>query len=628
MNNRIIVLALLSFCLSLNIIGQNITHTTQFTNTIPNPFTTGSNGTLDLSPYASATTTYQNIPVVVAFYNDINGGIWLTVNEIATGAMLLTREIELTSLFGAESSNFFTDKKIQINSAHRSEQNDEIIVLTGSVENFVSGSTGPQHTYLIAGTIDLINFDTHFNVLTKKESRGLKIISHNGESIIVGVLKNASNGNNGSLLIARYDYANYNFTSVKRYEDVFYPTDAVLDNENPNLLNIIGWKSSTNQKSNDCHSFDITTSAHSIAICQYDLNSELPVQFIDIEMIENYFHGTQNGSYIPLNPSESYIHITSIEDRNEYLIVLPVYSYMNNLSDKRAVCIMRCDQNFMFSASDILVDGDDANYYQPRIAKNESDIYISFINRADRTHSSYLNTSGISAFKYDYNSLINGNLPRYFDDNNGIRNRLMANGQQGVYTSHRFQVFNNRLINLMGTRGAAMPSVGENVTYLFLNDVNYPISCEQPTQISVYSSCINVKTRSPLYQRSDIGFTDRITVDVNETFSNEYICSAYDGYRKKSNGIQLKEEINDFTIYPNPNVFNNVTLNVKLVNDENVVIEIFDISGRKVKTSKRMFIKEGDSSVEIDIENIPQGSYNVMIQGDSFVKSKILIINK
>ncbi|MEO8147755.1 MAG: choice-of-anchor B family protein [Bacteroidia bacterium] len=73
---------------------------------------------------------------------------------------------------------------------------------------------------------------------------------------------------------------------------------------------------------------------------------------------------------------------------------------------------------------------------------------------------------------------------------------------------------------------------------------------------------------------------------------------------------------NEVAIYPNP-VYNNLELDINLLRDENLSIEIFDVTGKNV-FSKQEHLLPGKSVLNLNIENLSTGIYTLKIKGDEF----------
>jgi hypothetical protein len=76
----------------------------------------------------------------------------------------------------------------------------------------------------------------------------------------------------------------------------------------------------------------------------------------------------------------------------------------------------------------------------------------------------------------------------------------------------------------------------------------------------------------------------------------------------------------DFTFYPNP-AQNKIYMTFGVVNEANILIEVYDISGTKVKSLNASDVSES-SEVEIDISDLKTGVYVINIQLDNIKRGQ------
>ncbi len=79
-------------------------------------------------------------------------------------------------------------------------------------------------------------------------------------------------------------------------------------------------------------------------------------------------------------------------------------------------------------------------------------------------------------------------------------------------------------------------------------------------------------------------------------------------------------------VYPNP-ISNSALINFNLVDSQKVSIYLIDYLGRRIKTiSIDNFYYNGNKTIEIDLKDIPLGSYNLIIQGNNILETHNIII--
>lgn len=89
-------------------------------------------------------------------------------------------------------------------------------------------------------------------------------------------------------------------------------------------------------------------------------------------------------------------------------------------------------------------------------------------------------------------------------------------------------------------------------------------------------------------------------------------------------GIQTLANVNAFNIYPNP-ANNNVNINIDLKQAQNVQINIYDMTGRALKTITRTGLT-GSNTFAINTSKFTTGIYNVVLQSNNKSISKRLFI--
>jgi hypothetical protein len=100
----------------------------------------------------------------------------------------------------------------------------------------------------------------------------------------------------------------------------------------------------------------------------------------------------------------------------------------------------------------------------------------------------------------------------------------------------------------------------------------------------------------------------------------------FDGNFEHSNVVMVKRDNimnNDVTLYPVP-VKDRLTVQYATATDEDVIITVIDVTGRKLIT-KTVNAVEGENQFHIDFTELPAGSYFVRLQSDLSITVKIVI---
>ncbi len=140
----------------------------------------------------------------------------------------------------------------------------------------------------------------------------------------------------------------------------------------------------------------------------------------------------------------------------------------------------------------------------------------------------------------------------------------------------------------------------------------------------IYRNDIYVaSTTSPIYIDPNVVLEEDYCYKVKaynnncESEFSEVLCKNFIGL----NNIDYKEP--KISLYPNP--ANNKTI-LKIENIKQTTnVKLFDISGRKIKNFN---IYPNQKELEIDLENISNGVYSIMIKNNDFKKVKKLVITK
>ncbi len=86
--------------------------------------------------------------------------------------------------------------------------------------------------------------------------------------------------------------------------------------------------------------------------------------------------------------------------------------------------------------------------------------------------------------------------------------------------------------------------------------------------------------------------------------------------------------IKNISIIPNP-TSNTSTFNFQLINDEQVSIGIYNLSGQQVLMIKNnISFKRGNHSINFDINSLKQGLYMMVLSTNSFTETEKLTVIK
>lgn len=90
---------------------------------------------------------------------------------------------------------------------------------------------------------------------------------------------------------------------------------------------------------------------------------------------------------------------------------------------------------------------------------------------------------------------------------------------------------------------------------------------------------------------------------------------------------QPKKDIQSIQVYPNP-INEKGSLKFTLEQTSAVSIEFYDISGKKVKEIKKIFLDEGEHKIEFKVNELEEGIYVCKIKTNSWEKAKRIIITR
>jgi hypothetical protein len=141
-------------------------------------------------------------------------------------------------------------------------------------------------------------------------------------------------------------------------------------------------------------------------------------------------------------------------------------------------------------------------------------------------------------------------------------------------------------------------------------------------------SIIKVSQNNNIFTAGTIGFCDS-----TNSYWDDFITYKY--YQCSENSI-LSRHINkkpnsktqitnpSINIYPNPND-GTFTLETHLPNDENVLIEAYDIVGNKVLSTSQ-FMQKGDNKINMMLNDARKGIYIINVKTDKEVFNNKIIV--
>ena len=101
-------------------------------------------------------------------------------------------------------------------------------------------------------------------------------------------------------------------------------------------------------------------------------------------------------------------------------------------------------------------------------------------------------------------------------------------------------------------------------------------------------------------------------------YGNNSMPIHIDTYYYSEHNVGIKETYKDFfSLYPNPA---NTYVNIKIDNNDNTKIKIFDI------TSKIVVVEEFNKEIRIDLKKLEKGIYIISFENNKYISSQKLII--
>jgi hypothetical protein len=270
-------------------------------------------------------------------------------------------------------------------------------------------------------------------------------------------------------------------------------------------------------------------------------------------------------------------------------------------------------------------------YYQKGTKFSGSEIV-----QPDKNTRVYINLGPEEDFRlkdmtWEYGSYIHGAwCPTRIDyDNDGDMDLLIASNQENV------KLFRND-INDKGNyisfrlEGSPENNVSSNafgsMVKLYAGDATYMRQLAGTVHNGRSSQSTNVLHfglgNKEAVDKAEITFSDGKVVEIENPEINMLHNVGYNGLTSVKDEFA---ELNFIEISPNPAV-DNFILNVELKDAINAEISIFDLLGNKAISIHNGLLVNGLNSFEVDINQLPTGSYRIVIESNENKVSKHLLV--
>lgn len=163
-----------------------------------------------------------------------------------------------------------------------------------------------------------------------------------------------------------------------------------------------------------------------------------------------------------------------------------------------------------------------------------------------------------------------------------------------------------------------MAFTGTNTSvFSFVNAPTYPVVLANGASV----------TFSVQYLSSvpNVTNTAMIVIDSNDSDENTYSYKI-EGKSLLDVGISTLEKTGSFvSLFPNP-AKDEATINITLENNEEVVINVFDIQGKKVMASVEKSLEKGENKINLNTSALKNGEYFVQINSSTKTTSIKMIV--
>ncbi len=174
---------------------------------------------------------------------------------------------------------------------------------------------------------------------------------------------------------------------------------------------------------------------------------------------------------------------------------------------------------------------------------------------------------------------------------------------------------NNELISIQNT---VLPT-DDHIIPLFINNYvdngyTFQVNVEGLEQHHIY-----LVDNYTLEKHLVNGNQNEIHIEVDHSINSSI---AFNRFYLELEAIPLSTEIfekSDFTVYPNPVKDDFITISSSKLQASEAVIHLFDVQGRRVRSSKTFFNENGSSNLEIF--NLSSGVYILRIETNDFTES-------
>lgn len=94
-----------------------------------------------------------------------------------------------------------------------------------------------------------------------------------------------------------------------------------------------------------------------------------------------------------------------------------------------------------------------------------------------------------------------------------------------------------------------------------------------------------------------------------------------------TSSVDISNQENDFNLFPNPA---NSLIHLTFNNDkeQNIIVDLYDIEGKKIKNLMNNFFEPGRISLKLSIDDINQGVYFIYLKKSDIVLSKKIVVHK
>lgn len=120
-----------------------------------------------------------------------------------------------------------------------------------------------------------------------------------------------------------------------------------------------------------------------------------------------------------------------------------------------------------------------------------------------------------------------------------------------------------------------------------------------------------------------------LVITMDDTWSNPVAAVYNPDHLTFDSGVGLikNEKVNNFKVHPNP-ASDKITISFDSKDNSNLKLAIYDVTGKEVKSITANKIINSNDKIEIDIQNLSNGTYFVKVNSDLNSVTKKIIVNK